>query len=103
MRVVSESTLAQFRGRPCELCGREPGEPAHYLARGMGSGSRLDLPENLACLCRRCHDRLHGGNIPTSIHLDLIAWRLRRLPEEVLVYLWKVKRLPKGSELPEMP
>lgn len=41
----------------CVLCGAMASEVHHILFRGRGGLSNLD---NLACLCRECHEMAHG-------------------------------------------
>lgn len=46
---------------PCEGCGGKQGAvDCHHLTnRGVGGSKLLDIPQNLAMLCRGCHDRCH--------------------------------------------
>ena len=44
----------------CVNCG-EPALEVHHLVQRHRNGS--DLPENLACLCKNCHDKLHKGKL----------------------------------------
>jgi len=70
MRVVNPDTLAEARNRShCEWCG-EPAywglQAAHVIARGMGGGRQLDIPQNLASLCNRCHFESHANRTPSE-------------------------------------
>lgn len=110
MRVVSTKTLKAFRLGPCELCGR-PGrcDPHHVYGRGFGSGTRLDVPENLVALCRvPCHlaaQEGHGMSVPEwrDALLRLVARREGTTPEAVTDYIHALRRLPRGSRLPACP
>lgn len=46
---------------PCEGCaGKRGAVDCHHLTnRGVGGSKALDVPENLAMLCRECHERCH--------------------------------------------
>jgi len=47
----------------CEICGRVGVDIHHVEPRSkFGSKNRVDMdkPENLVCLCRKCHDDAHG-------------------------------------------
>ena len=52
-------------GGECIICGCGRGiEIAHYQSRGrLGLG----VPQNLACLCRRCHYNYDNGNLHREI------------------------------------
>ena len=43
---------------PCEACGKIPINDVHHI-NGRGKGK--DVIGNLIGLCRKCHDRAHGG------------------------------------------
>ncbi len=49
----------------CEVCNVTPlhKEVHHIWAKGMGGGSRLDIPWNLIVLCQPCHQLAHAGKI----------------------------------------
>lgn len=97
MIVKDEVLLASFRRkRRCEFCGadlRHKAEPHHYHAKGMGGGSRLDIPENLIALggaldCN-CHGKAHDCKIDRADILAKIAARLGKTPEEVQKVIWE--------------
>lgn len=100
MRVVSEETLALFRGDRCEACGRTARcHAAHVYARGMGGGGRLDVPINLVSLCPPCHDAHHHGRAPTRHDLVcLVARRYGQLPDVIEARLFLMRRAPKDTE-----
>jgi 5-methylcytosine-specific restriction endonuclease McrA len=43
----------------CVYCGRQHPEIHHYVERSRGG---MGIPENLVCLCTRCHRQLHNGD-----------------------------------------
>ena len=49
--------IKRLEQRLCVLCGAMASEVHHILFRGRGGLSNLD---NLACLCRECHEMAHG-------------------------------------------
>ncbi len=98
--ITNEAVLDLFRtSGPCEYCGRwcERRDPHHARAKGLGGGSRLDLPINLISLCRKHHDEAHAGNIPRHVILALIAVRERKWPEEIEAEIHLLLRTPKGD------
>ena len=110
---MDESVLARFRASPrCHLCNRltpEGCEPHHYIRKGMGGASTIDDDWNLLALCGHhakgigCHWYVHAGFYARWIELEAIAMREGREPEVIQAWLDLVKRLPKGSEIPEKP
>ena len=47
----------------CEYCGeRELVDVHHCIFKGMGGSKNLDYIENLAGLCRECHDACHDSS-----------------------------------------
>lgn len=50
-----------YDGWPCcAYCGKPRGiEVHHYIERSRGG---LGIEENLICLCKRCHTRVHQGD-----------------------------------------
>lgn len=97
MKIIDEDLLDVFRqaGR-CELCSRPGADPHHVLSRGMGSATRLDVRENLLCLCRACHDRAHYSACPRRrVLLLVIADREGRPVDEIeakLYALWRARK-----------
>lgn len=77
MKIVCEPLLNVFRQiGVCSWCGNAGRtEVAHIVARGMGGGSRLDIPVNLvslgAAFSCRCHAKSHEGERPLTV--DLLA------------------------------
>jgi hypothetical protein len=110
MIIKDEVCLARFRRSPrCEWCGRptpEGCDPHHaIIKRGIGGGSRLDVPENLVALCRgwsqktgqwvSCHQDAESGKITRWELLALIA-RREKVPEaEIMDHLYTLLRRPK--------
>jgi 5-methylcytosine-specific restriction endonuclease McrA len=45
---------------PCSNCSAQATDIHHIKSRGMGGSKRLDVPDNLIALCRRCHNAAHG-------------------------------------------
>ena len=44
----------------CVMCGKWNAVDIHHISsRGMGGSKCKDIIENLAALCRMCHDRCH--------------------------------------------
>lgn len=68
----------------CEFCDKtgEKLDCHHIYARGMGGGSRLDIPINLIILCRTCHDKAQNGRISRrelwGIAAEREVWKLLR-------------------------
>lgn len=103
MRIVDEKLLDRFRtAGKCEWCGQWFGcrEPHHVFARGMGSGSRLDIRINLAALCLWCHRSHHDGNRP--LRCDLLAVVAKReglLQADVEAEIRRLIRAPKARRV----
>ena len=62
---------------PCESCGSEAVDIHHLVARSQGG---LDIINNLAAVCRKCHDKAHGSKqfnaMLITIHLRKVeAWK----------------------------
>ena len=69
--VVCERAGGRWNGRycegaQCELCGRQASDMAHVISRAQGGDESLD---NLAALCRECHNMLDGGDSETRERL----------------------------------
>lgn len=107
MRIVSEKTLAKYRGPGrCEWCCRPVSrrEAAHVFARGMGSGGRLDIDINLVALCGafsgglNCHHESHQGREPTTDDLlAVVAAREGTTQDAIRVAVRDLRRLDKDS------
>lgn len=104
MRIVDDEALSRFRGPGrCEYCGQMVSnrEPHHLQARGIGSGSRLDITENLMALCatfaggENCHDKAHWGAIPRAELLEIVARRERKTVQAIQAKVWRLLRKPK--------
>ena len=66
-RIIDEAALDVVRMQGvCDICRAafSPLHAHHVMARGSGSGSRLDHPLNLLGLDPTCHRLVHDGNIP---------------------------------------
>lgn len=116
MRIEDEAVLREMRGPGrCEWCGAygPHREAAHILARGLGSGSRLDIPLNLvslgiggwvgyAAVCV-CHNDSHNGKRPTTEDLLTISGKkVGATWQEVRAVLWMLKRIPKSPTAAEI-
>ena len=74
----------------CEGCGCDlrinGGGDAHHIFGRAGTGARLgwpwcDLAENLAALCRACHDRITDGTdgkLDTALKRQALRWMCKR-------------------------
>ena len=91
MRIIDEPLLQLFRDKQqCEYCGRKlryRPEVHHVFARGMGSGTRLDIAINLIALgswmdCS-CHQRFHAGHIARHDLLAVVAAREKMLQDDI--------------------
>jgi 5-methylcytosine-specific restriction endonuclease McrA len=69
LRVVNAA-----RRERCELCASKNGGMHIHHVRSRGAGGN-DVPENLVCLCWRCHDEVHRGVIPREVFLAFIRQR----------------------------
>src|SRR5580692_10285314 len=78
--IVDEAFLDTLRGSGrCWHCGNPSSclEAAHLFGRGQESWCRFDIPENVASLCRACHQSSHSGLEPTTLTLlHLVAARI---------------------------
>lgn len=106
MKIVRDETLAQFRGPGlCLLCGRWYLEldPHHaFIKRGCGGGTRLDLAENLAPLCRTCHTIAEScSQAAADVQYRVTQRHGCDDPGVIRDWLQQIVWLPKGSELPE--
>jgi len=57
----------------CEICGRRRHiadlEIHHIRFKSQGGGDNLD---NLICLCRRCHDKVHSKGMKVDLSMSII-------------------------------
>jgi hypothetical protein len=95
--IIDFDALAACRNRPaCECCKRRPPCEAHHVwFRGMGGGSRLDVPINLIALCRQCHNQVHAGVIRRDDLLAIVALREGMLQDDIEAEINRLKRSPK--------
>lgn len=107
MTIVDDDVLADFRSSgQCELCGRRvyPLDPHHaFLKRGMGGGSRLDVPENLAALCRICHHECETQTAVADTVRRIVAKRHGLTTAVIREWLDLVNRTPKERAMPRRP
>lgn len=52
-------------GNRCELCGATRNLVTHHL-HYLNHGDEIHHPEDLQCLCKDCHERLHGIRRPET-------------------------------------
>ena len=62
----------------CVICGAPATEVHHILPRGRGGTSELN---NLACLCRYCHENLAHGVFAKEIRRNLLKEVEKRTDE----------------------
>jgi len=106
MIVIDEPMLDLFRGPGrCEGCGKpcRRREPHHIKKRGLGGGSRLDIPINLIALgsafdCA-CHIKAEAGTLPKAKLLEIVAGREGRTPEQVELEIYRLLRTRRGLEV----
>jgi|SRR5579862_4433673 len=114
MKIVDEALLESFRKRGrCDVCGRlcDRREPHHLLGKGAGGGGRMDVRENLLSLGATqpfprcpCHDLCQSRKIALKEQCAIVARREGLSSGQVVLErLWELRRLPKGSKLPELP
>lgn len=53
--------LRRRLAKKCSFCGTKRALTLHHLVRREWGGATE--PENLLCLCRDCHDRVHRGEL----------------------------------------
>lgn len=69
-------------GQPCRLCPQPAVDPHHIIPKGMGGGQRYDVADNIAGLCRACHD-LVTDNDPWAC--SLLGQRLTSPEREFVI------------------
>jgi hypothetical protein len=99
MALLSEFAAARVCGW-CKRPLRFPAHPHHLFARGIGSGSRLDVRENLIPLggpwdCN-CHGEVHAGRIQRFDLLAVVAAREHTTQDAIEREIFRLRRLPKG-------
>lgn len=102
MRVVDETILKSFRhAGPCSWCGKWSSrrEVHHLWCRGMGGGSRLDIPINLISLgpwysCQ-CHALAQANQITRDDLLALVAAREGLLQDQIVDEINRLRRTPR--------
>lgn len=62
-RVVNKKLLKDKKGI-CEICGKKGQTEKHHI-KTKGSGGN-DTEENLIEVCRKCHTKIHTGEIKVS-------------------------------------
>lgn len=103
MIVIDEKLLDTFReAKACEFCSKPTPsgcDPHHIIAKGMGGGGRVDIPDNLIALCRECHISHHAGAAPTTYQcFDVAGARAGKMAEDCREMVWRVQREDKCSE-----
>jgi 5-methylcytosine-specific restriction endonuclease McrA len=94
MRIEDEKLLARMK-QPglCEYCGRpcvDGRDPHHLHTKASG---RLDIKENLASLCRECHNGFHNSGKPSFAELlSIVAEREGMTPEEIVEKVHRLRR-----------
>ena len=75
---LSRYNKQKVRGN-CELCGQPSDETHHLLPqkeadeRGFIGGVHKNAAGNLAAVCRKCHDRIHGDAAATVVRKKTVA------------------------------
>ncbi len=114
MRIIDDDCRRRFKGPGvCEKCNRwhEARDPHHaFIKKGMGGGSQIDVPENLASLCRVCHSIVEdhedaAGIVRVTVTLrEFPPWQpLKVSPSDIREWLWAVVRAPKEGPMPPRP
>lgn len=96
MRIIDADLLAVIRREPCAWpdCHRPgPCQAHHFMARGQGGCTQMDIEINVLPLCLVCHTTHHNGGRPDrSDLLALLASRTGLLQDEVLNALYSLRR-----------
>lgn len=71
----------------CEWCFERPMVDVHHVKpKGMGGSKKLDYPENLIGLCRKCHTDAHASLISKnalSERVNLILELIKNKDENI--------------------
>jgi 5-methylcytosine-specific restriction endonuclease McrA len=73
-RVKNLRAVNTARRERCELCASKNGGMHIHHVKSRGAGGN-DVPENLVCLCWRCHDEVHRGVISRNVFQAFIRRR----------------------------
>lgn len=96
MQILNPNLLKRFREPgACAWCGRwcQHRHPHHYFfRRGMGGGSQMDHPLNLASLCAVCHEDCHWGRVTKWDLLAVVAAREGLQQADVEEKLYALRR-----------
>lgn len=111
MKIVNDALLKEFRRKTrCEFCGRycpQGVDPHHIIKRGLGGGSRVDIPLNVIGLCRgftkdgwvSCHQDADDGKITKAQLFAVVGkregWTKPLAAEEVEAEVRRIIKEPK--------
>lgn len=76
----------------CLKCLGAATDVHHRKIRGMGGSKTLNIPANLICLCRQCHDYIHSH--PDESYTSGFLVRSGYDPADVPVWMgqqWKIQ------------
>jgi hypothetical protein len=96
VRVISPAAMAACRAKGrCENCGKPGAVDCHHLhSRGIGGGTRIDVPELLMALDRQCHDL---AAVLGNTLLEKVAAREKTTVELLTEFRWRIIREPKKA------
>jgi hypothetical protein len=101
--IYNFDLFESMKRKPCLICGarktkenNEIIDPHHKITTKMGGQDRLDVPENLIPLCRRCHDAVHAGQKAFTSRLKEVGL-FSHLSETVLFRDLKGRNLDKNK------
>jgi hypothetical protein len=103
VKVIDDDARSEFNGPGvCTFCRKwaEVRDCHHaFIKCGMGGGSQLDVPENLAALHRApCHFLAENDTHVNERTRERIAERHGLTTGAIWEALWAILRLPKGSD-----
>lgn len=55
--------MAQYRGKPCEVCGSRYQTVGHHLLHRSTHPHHILTPENIMVVCRKHHREIHEGGV----------------------------------------